>query len=232
MRPLGEDNSPLKSYVPRARRSHGLRCLNCQVSSMNLKSRRNRRRRGHFVSSAAVVVMEASSIAFNEDPNKSRRATRKAAAACLARQRHKSFVNGLQDQGSVLRGRIESLRRRRGHAVSAQLCAVARALDERIRTICCARGWTTVRPNPYTPFLHCPCAHHCTFVVAVPASQESAAAAYMMHRFGAVLGTDQFGQLKGWLRRCASNGLNAPSPPSRLFSHTTLSRPPARRSKR
>ena len=225
MRPLGEDNSPLKSYGPRARRSHGLRCLNCQVSSMNLEKRRNRRRRGHFVSSAAVVVMEASSIAFNEDPNKSRRATRKAAAACLARQRHKSFVNGLQDQGSVLRGRIESLRRRRGHAVSAQLCAVARALDERIRTICCARGWTTVRPNPYTPFLHCPCAHHCTFVVAVPASQESAAAAYMMHRFGAVLGTDQFGQLKGWLRRCASNGLNAPSPPSRLLSHTTLSRP-------
>ena len=136
MRPLGEDNSPLKSYVPRARRSHGLRCLNCQVSSMNLEKRRNRRRRGQFCFCGApqVDVMEASSIAFNEDPNKSRRATRKAAAACLARQRHKSFVNGLQDQGSVLRGRIESLRRRRGHAVSAQLCAVARALDKRIRT--------------------------------------------------------------------------------------------------
>jgi len=106
--------------------------------------------------------MEASSIACNEDPNKSRRATRKAAAACLARQRHKSFVNGLQDQGSVLRGRIESLRRRRGHA-------------------------------------------------------ESAAAAYMMHRFGAVLGADQFGQLKGWLRRCALNGLNAPQPPLDIY---------------
>ena len=116
-------------------------------------------KKGHLNSDPHGLVksdaMEASSIACNEDPNKSRRATRKAAAACLARQRHKSFVNGLQDQGSVLRGRIESLRRRRGHAVSAHPCAVARALDDRIRTICCARCWTTVRPNPYTP-----CAHH------------------------------------------------------------------------
>lgn len=53
--------------------------------------------------------------------------------------------------------------------------------------------------------------------LAVPALQESAAAAYMMHRFGAVLGADQFGQLKGWLRRCALNGLNAPQPPLDIY---------------
>ena len=46
---------------------------------------------------------------------KERRATRKAAAACLARQRHKSFVNSLQDNGSELSMRVDALRARRGN---------------------------------------------------------------------------------------------------------------------
>lgn len=57
---------------------------------------------------AAAGVQSQSAIA------KERRASRKAAAACLARQRHKSFVNNLQDTGGDLRMRISSLRARRG----------------------------------------------------------------------------------------------------------------------
>ena len=45
---------------------------------------------------------------------KERRASRKAAAACLARQRHKHFVNSLQDQGGGLRERVVQMRARRG----------------------------------------------------------------------------------------------------------------------
>ena len=52
------------------------------------------------------------------DVAKERRATRKAAAACLARQRHKTFVNSLQDQGNAMRGRIAQLKRRKGFSVS------------------------------------------------------------------------------------------------------------------
>ena len=59
----------------------------------------------------------APAASVSQDVAKERRATRKAAAACLARQRHKSFVSNLQDQGALLRGRIEGLKRRRGHAV-------------------------------------------------------------------------------------------------------------------
>ena len=50
---------------------------------------------------------------------KDRRASRKAAAACLARQRHKTFVSGLNDNSSQLRHRVEVLRARKGHAVRA-----------------------------------------------------------------------------------------------------------------
>ncbi|KAL1499362.1 hypothetical protein AB1Y20_011569 [Prymnesium parvum] len=45
---------------------------------------------------------------------KERRASRKAAAACLARQRHKHFVSSLQDQGGGLRERVVQMRARRG----------------------------------------------------------------------------------------------------------------------
>lgn len=45
---------------------------------------------------------------------KERRASRKAAAACLARQRHKHFVNALQNQGGGLRERVVQMRARRG----------------------------------------------------------------------------------------------------------------------
>ena len=54
----------------------------------------------------------------DEATAKDRRATRKAAAACLARQRHKSFVNSLQESGSGMQHRVECLKARRGHAVS------------------------------------------------------------------------------------------------------------------
>ena len=52
-----------------------------------------------------------------EKEAKDRRASRKAAAACLARQRHKTFVSGLNDNSSQLRHRVEILRARKGHAV-------------------------------------------------------------------------------------------------------------------
>jgi len=65
------------------------------------------------------------------DIAKERRATRKAAAACLARQRHKTFVNSLQEQGNTLRSRIEFLKRRRGHAAAAAAaCMVERICNE------------------------------------------------------------------------------------------------------
>ena len=49
-----------------------------------------------------------------------KRASRKAAAACLARQRHKSFVHSLQEQGVECRARISLLKRRRGHTVRSR----------------------------------------------------------------------------------------------------------------
>ena len=55
--------------------------------------------------------------AKERDEARDRRATRKAHAACLARQRHKSFVNGLHDTGSSLRQRVHVLRARKGHTV-------------------------------------------------------------------------------------------------------------------
>ena len=51
-----------------------------------------------------------------EQVAKDRRASRKAAAACLARQRHKAFVSNLQDSTHHVRYRVEALRARRGHA--------------------------------------------------------------------------------------------------------------------
>eukprot|EP00966_Prymnesium_polylepis_P037830 877880-Prymnesium_polylepis.1 len=58
-------------------------------------------------SSSAPVSAASSAIA------KERRASRKAAAACLARQRHKQFVNSLQDAGGGLRERVVQMRARR-----------------------------------------------------------------------------------------------------------------------
>ena len=49
---------------------------------------------------------------------KDRRASRKAAAACLARQRHKSFVNSLQDSAQFVRYRIDLYKSRKGQLVS------------------------------------------------------------------------------------------------------------------
>lgn len=43
----------------------------------------------------------------------SQRAARKAAAACLARQRHKSFVNQLQDTIEARKARVGVLKRRK-----------------------------------------------------------------------------------------------------------------------
>ena len=50
-----------------------------------------------------------------EQAAKDRRASRKAAAACLARQRHKSFVHNLQDSVHGLRYRVDVYKARRGH---------------------------------------------------------------------------------------------------------------------
>lgn len=50
----------------------------------------------------------------DEQAAKDRRASRKAAAACLARQRHKSFVNNLQGNVSDMQWRIEMMKQRRG----------------------------------------------------------------------------------------------------------------------
>ena len=57
-----------------------------------------------------------------EQEARDRRASRKAAAACLARQRHKSFVHNLQDSVHAMRYRVEVHKSRRG-----QLGAVASA---------------------------------------------------------------------------------------------------------
>eukprot|EP00962_Isochrysis_galbana_P015712 scaffold4500_cov113-Isochrysis_galbana.AAC.3 len=46
-------------------------------------------------------------------PKVSQRAARKAAAACLARQRHKSFVNSLQDTIEARKTRVGVLKRRK-----------------------------------------------------------------------------------------------------------------------
>merc|ERR1711920_697386 len=53
----------------------------------------------------------------------SQRAARKAAAACLARQRHKTFVNGLHDQSEALKSRVNVLKQRKQDMFGA--CAVA-----------------------------------------------------------------------------------------------------------
>ena len=67
--------------------------------------------------SAATAPAAATGPKGERDEARDRRATRKAAAACLARQRHKHFVNGLHDAGSTLRQRVHILRARKGHAV-------------------------------------------------------------------------------------------------------------------
>ena len=77
---------------------------------------------------------------------KDRRASRKAAAACLARQRHKSFVNGLQDSAQFVRYRIDLYKSRKGQLVSD-------ADRERTRG---RKGYTTPRattppPSPAPP---------------------------------------------------------------------------------
>jgi hypothetical protein len=48
-----------------------------------------------------------------KQPKVSQRAARKAAAACLARQRHKSFVNSLQDTIEARKTRVGVLKRRK-----------------------------------------------------------------------------------------------------------------------
>lgn len=52
----------------------------------------------------------------------SQRAARKAAAACLARQRHKTFVNGLHDQSESLKARVTLMKQRKHDMFGA--CAV------------------------------------------------------------------------------------------------------------
>lgn len=69
------------------------------------------------MSTSAAAPAAAAADKGERDEARDRRATRKAAAACLARQRHKHFVNGLHDAGSALRQRVAVLRARKGHAV-------------------------------------------------------------------------------------------------------------------
>ena len=82
---------------------------------------------------------------------KDRRASRKAAAACLARQRHKSFVNGLQDSAQFVRYRIDLYKSRKGQLVRD-------ADRERTRG---RKGYTTPRattppPSPAPPLSSSP----------------------------------------------------------------------------
>lgn len=80
---------------------------------------------------------------LTNDPNKqpqqklSQRAARKAAAACIARSRHKAFVNNLQEQVDQRRRRVLALRNRaadRPRAAAANLCTQLKKLlsDERV----------------------------------------------------------------------------------------------------
>jgi len=60
------------------------------------------------------------------------RAARKAAAACLARQRHKSFVNSLQDQAAALQARVSVLKQRRHDMFGACAAFMLDRMDDRL----------------------------------------------------------------------------------------------------
>jgi len=62
----------------------------------------------------------------------SQRAARKAAAACLARQRHKTFVNGLHDQSEALKTRVNLLNQRKQDMFGACAVAMIERLGEKL----------------------------------------------------------------------------------------------------
>ena len=104
-----------------------------------------------------------SSVKDEEQLARDRRASRKAAAACLARQRHKSFVNNLSGSAEFVRYRCDVYRARKGHldAVAANL--MLQRLEDELPEDKRAqlRGWLkgcAARPGPRSSQPHPICA--------------------------------------------------------------------------